>query len=626
VNGPWLNNGTFTKATYTVTFGSANAAINNGSGTSGFNNLAVSSGASLAINETVTVSGNFSMPASSAVTRVNIGTAASLTVSGSVTMARPGTNGRNVMAVGDGTLTAGTFTMNATTTANTRHDSLTINNGSATVTGNFTHGTTGCIFRFYGSGTLNLGGTLSGTNVGFTAGSGTVNFNRAGAQTIWNVTYNNLTLSGSGNKTCSASATVNGVLSRQGTAAITTAAPQYGASSSLEYKGSSSQTTGLEFPTAGPGSGGIIINNANGVVLNATKSIGTKPITIGSTVANSLFSDGGFQLTATGTLTITSGTFRLGAANATTYPVFTANNFTAGTTVEYASAAAQTVSVVPSYQGLTFSGNGAKTVAAGTIRVDGDWSITGGTAMLGTNNSNAIVAGDITGSGGITMGAGTIGIGGNWTNNGAFTAGTGTVDYNNAVGGQTICGLAYNELTLSNSSGTQTASGNITAETFNTTADGRFNMGVNTLDITGTVNHAGILLTQNTGTTPLTEGKTWGGTVMYNGGPVQTIVHGNYNNLDGTGGERLLSTAGVIGVAGAFIPGSGIYSVAGSTVDFNGPGTQDIPSFTFGSLKISNAGIKRILGNIVVGCSSLDVQGTASLSIDGVNAGKLNVQ
>jgi hypothetical protein len=151
-------------------------------------------------------------------------------------------------------------------------------------------------------------------------------------------------------------------------------------------------------------------------------------------------------------------------------------------------------------------------------------------------------------------------------------------------------------------------------------------MGANTLDVSGAVAHAGILLTQHTGATPLTAGKTWGGTVMYNSGSAQTIVYGNYNNLNGSGGARTLSAAGAIGISGAFTPGAGVYTVTGSTVDFNGPGTQDLPSFTFGNLKISNAGLKRILGNIVVGCSGLDVQGTASLSIDGVNAGKLNVQ
>ena len=65
---------------------------------------------------------------------------------------------------------------------------------------------------------MNLGGSVSGTGGTFTAGTGTVNYNAAGAQTVAGVTYYNLTLSGSGNKTVPASASVSNNLSIAGTA------------------------------------------------------------------------------------------------------------------------------------------------------------------------------------------------------------------------------------------------------------------------------------------------------------------------------------------------------------------------------------------------------------------------
>ncbi|WP_367276822.1 LamG-like jellyroll fold domain-containing protein, partial [Flavobacterium sp.] len=64
---------------------------------------------------------------------------------------------------------------------------------------------------FAGSGTLNIGGTMSGG--GLTPSTGTVNYNNGGAQTVGTYTYNNLTLSGSGTKTFGATTTVNGNLS-----------------------------------------------------------------------------------------------------------------------------------------------------------------------------------------------------------------------------------------------------------------------------------------------------------------------------------------------------------------------------------------------------------------------------
>ncbi len=93
-------------------------------------------------------------------------------------------------------------------------------------------------------------------------------------------------------------------------------------------------------------------------------------MTIGDVVSGSVFNDGGKQLTGTGTLNLTSGTFKLGlAADATTFPAFATNNITTGTTIEYAATAAQTVKAI-TYSNLTISGSGAKT-AANDITVDG---------------------------------------------------------------------------------------------------------------------------------------------------------------------------------------------------------------------------------------------------------------
>ena len=122
-------------------------------------------------------------------------------------------------------------------------------------------------------------------------------------------------------------------------------------------------------------------NNAAGASLLAASTMTT--LTIGDNTSNSIFSDGGYQITNTGTLNLLSGTFKLGGATATTLPAFTTRNISVGTTVEYASTASQSVSSAPSYANIVFSGASTKTVAA-NLTIGGDLTISGGTLNLVT--------------------------------------------------------------------------------------------------------------------------------------------------------------------------------------------------------------------------------------------------
>ncbi|MFN5921330.1 MAG: hypothetical protein ACK45I_08525, partial [Bacteroidota bacterium] len=145
------------------------------------------------------------------------------------------------------TKTAGTVTF----TGNVSGAGLTINGigGTLNLGTSLTHAFTGTWTRTNGilnggSSILRLAGTSSGTGGTFTAGTGTVDYNATGVQTVANVTYNNLTLSGSGAKTTT-SVTVNGILSMEGTATAS-AAPTYGTSATLQYNTSTARTAGVE--------------------------------------------------------------------------------------------------------------------------------------------------------------------------------------------------------------------------------------------------------------------------------------------------------------------------------------------------------------------------------------------
>src|SRR5207244_1300677 len=102
--------------------------------------------------------------------------------------------------------------------------------------------------------------------------------------------------------------------------------------------------------------------------------------------------------------------------------------------------------------------------------------------------------------------------------------------------------------------------------------------------------------------TPGTNGYTiTGSTIDFNGGGSQTIPAFNYNNLNSSStGARTLASSGSIGVAGAFTPGTNSYTITGSTVDFNSTGAQTVAAFTYNNLTISGGGTKTLSGTAVV--------------------------
>ncbi|MBN1386838.1 MAG: hypothetical protein JW965_00215 [Bacteroidales bacterium] len=164
-----------------------------------------------------------------------------------------------------------------------------------------------------GFSTINLNGT-----------STLVNYNRSGAQTVHATDYNNLTLSGSGAKDVTGSI-IDGILSMEGTATATGTTPSFGASATLQYKGSAAQTTGIEFPSTFSGSGGVIIDNSNGVSLNSGRTIDDALNFVNgilSTGSNNLTLTAGGTVTGAGTGNYVNGNFEKGIAVGTTTMTF----------------------------------------------------------------------------------------------------------------------------------------------------------------------------------------------------------------------------------------------------------------------------------------------------------------
>jgi hypothetical protein len=323
------------------------------------------------------------------------------------------------------------------------------------------------------------------------------------------------------------------------------------------------------------------------------------------------------------------------AARPTSSDVVTINA-TRNVTVNIA-AAAKSITINGS---LIFSGNQDLTIAnAGSLLLNNGAMIqfsSGGLILGGGNNASGILVdlnagatlktantlGFVTGTGNTTL-TGSISI--RPGNRGApqYDAALKYVYDGTAAQATGSAVSSANTFTVENTVGV-TATNNLTVGTLVTDAGARLDMATRTLAVTN-VSHAGTLLTRNTSATPFTVGKTWGGLVSYNATSAQTIVGGNYNNLDGAGGNRTLSPSGVIGIAGDFIVGSGNYTVVNSTVDFNGDDEQVIPAFTFNDLIVSNAGIKKIAASIHVVCQSVNINDDASVEVNVDGGGKLDV-
>lgn len=452
------------------------------------------------------------------------------------------------------------------------------NNGTVTVAGNLTGNNAGSTWLNAAGSILNVNAAAMATGVlNATDAPNTVNYTGA-AQTVKATTFSNLFLSGSGTKTTTG-VTVLDTLSRRETAAVS-AAPTYSERAVLEYQGSGAQTTGPEFPS--PMSATVLINNANGVTLDAIKTVNDSIV-----IRTGSLSDGGFQITgnAADSLVLEAGTsLVLTTAGATPFPTNFGTNLSTTSTVVYGGGT-QTIAATPTYGNLIVQAAGVKsTGASSTLTVVGDLTLASGTTFQ-------------PGSGSI------IDLSGSWTNNGAtFTAGTSVVQFVNTLAAQNIngsvSGQTFNAITVAKSGTALSVGGSTTTLTTSalTMTSGTFNIApattVNgTLTLTGGTLAVGTSsLTLNstvTGTgTTLTSGAT--GTVSYNQGSDGQSVHAaNYGNLTFSNFNKTLPNS-TVGISGTFTPGSATgHTIAGNTIDFNGSGAQTIAVFTYQHLSIS---------------------------------------
>ncbi len=674
VSGTWVNNGTFTPATYTVTFDGSDQEISgtfynltaSGSGIKTLcgnltitNNLTVESNITLAVGTyTASVTGTSDINGTLTISTgtYNANGAFDASSGGTVTFSDTGS-----LNLADTVTSLGTFTADSSTvtysgagqtvddviysTLNLTGSGVVVITDGVDVNTAFTVG--GTVSALTNSGTLTLGGSADfGSTV--TSIGGTVIYDGT-SQTVDNITYNNLSLTGSGTVTITSGTDVNTALT-------------VGSSvSALANSGTLTLGGSANFGSVTSIGGTVVYDGASQTVDNLTYSTlnltgsGTDVITDGTDV-NTAFTVGGSvsALTNSGTLTL-GGSANFGSVTSI------------GGIVVY-DGTSQTVDNI-TYNNLSLTGSGTVTITDG---VDANTSLTLGSGITALDNSGTLTLGGSANFGSVTSIGGTVIYDGtsqtvnNISYNNLSLTGSGTdvitsgVDVNGAftVGGTVSALTNSGTLTLGGSAnfGSVTSIGgivvydgasqtvdNITYSTLNLTGSGTdvitSGTDVNTaFTVGGTVS----ALT-NSGTLTLGGSANFGsvtsigGTVVYDGAS-QTVDNITYStlNLTGSGTDVItdgtdVNTAFTVGGTVSALTNSGTLTLGGSA-DFGSTLTsiggivvydgtsQTIDNITYNNLDLSGTGAKTLSGDLNINNdftaeSTVTVQGAYSLTV-----------
>jgi hypothetical protein len=688
IGGNLGSGGTLTASTGTVNF--------SGSGTQTiasytFNNLTISGTGNISAIGNLTVNGTLSVSSGSVLnltsSYVLSGTLSTITNDGTIKTSyttgyySPIPTGKTwggtveyASASGSQTIVAGTYNnlqLDNTSGTNTAGGILTVN-GTLTVPANGTlsmssYKLQGTLTTINNSGTITTSVYNDATPIpsGKTWG-GTINYDRfMGGQTIVAGTYNNLTMN-TGTNTAGGDITVNGTLTCN-TFNLSTYKLD-GNLSTVTFSG-----TIKTYCTQNPPLPAGINWSANNGTVEFAASTGGQYIPAG-TYYNLQLDNTSNANTATGNLivnysvttqaggTLDMATYTLGGSLSNT---FMANNGTIKTyntsstpipsgktwsgTIEYATQTGGQTIVSGTYYNLKLDNTSGTNTAGSNLTVSNAWTTTtGGTLDMGTYTlsinlyayHNGILKTSNTSSTPFPSGK-------NWTTGGY----TGTFEFAILSGGQTIPTGTYYNLQLDNTSGTNTAGGNLTVNgTLTTTAGGTLSMGsfgsYKLLGTLSTINNNGTIVTYSyADATPIPTGKTWGGTINYAyTGSKQTVVAGTYNNLTISGGGT--STAGGnITVNGTFTNGTsenfetanyiinckGDVSNSGLCYDLgcgtgkillNGTTNQNINGGQFERLELDNTAGVTLTNSITIkgsgtGCNSRLIMTNGNLNLNG---------
>jgi hypothetical protein len=427
------------------------------------------------------------------------------------------------------------------------------------------------------SGTIRVAGEFTpGTGSGHTITGSTIEFNGAGAQTVPEFNYNNLTISGArSNSNITLATGTIGVAGNFTTSGATDIGAYVLTGNTVDFNGTTSQS--------------IDAFNFNNLRISGNKNNGTITLGNGTIRVNGDFTA---SASAVGSYTTTGNTFE-----------FTGNS------------ASNSMSIVTSmnFNNLVINKSGQSLIVtnpSSIINIAGDHTLTAGQFLVGNSAINMT--------------------GGNWTNNGAtFSRGNSTVVFSGTgdqeIGGTTTAAQEFANLTMNKVSGTLSiAAGKaikvdkdllLTAGTFapatGTTVEFdklgetqpvplanyhhlKLSRG-GTKNLADNVAVAGDLLVENpaAGTTTVVPNAR----IRFNGNSAQAIAGLPFRSVEmsGTGNKRFTDNASIIG-AMTFNGGSG-------TVDLDGTSNDKlftVRSTVDSTARIANVGSWTLSGKAVV--------------------------
>ncbi len=144
-------------------------------------------------------------------------------------------------------------------------------------------------------------------------------------------------------------------------------------------------------------------------------------------------------------------------------------------------------------------------------------------------------------------------------------------------------------------------SGSKTVTDFTVSANGKYTLGAaSSLNVAGNY-------TYSSSTAPTFDCTS---TLSLSSASSQTVPAHNYGHLNLSGGDRVLASSGTIGICGNYTPSSGVTTITGSTVDFNGTSAQTIitNAASFNNLTISNT------SSTVTASVNVTINGTATIN------------